>query len=96
MSATKTLEQEFAELTEATNYVVRMSTMSSYLHVHVIYVPSFRMAGRDEHRYVAANGEIGHKLFGGRWRYRHAGRWVRKTIRQHQQMLRDMGPVTLA
>lgn len=88
----KTLEQEMTELTESREYVVRMVNVS-YLHVHVIYAPSFRMS--KDNSYIAANGEIALKLFGGPFRFKRAGRWVRRTIRRHQAMLREMGPVRL-
>jgi len=88
-----TLEQEMAALVESREYVVRMLD-SGYLHVHVIYVPSLRM--HESGKFVAANGEIAHQLFSRPFKFKRAGRWVRKTIRQHQTMLKEMGPVTLA
>ena len=81
-------------MVEGTDYIVRIAS-SSFTHVHVIYVPKFRMgSSRDgEFTYVADNGEIAFKLFAGppRWRWWRARRFVRRTIQGHRRLIHETG-----
>lgn len=91
---TLTAEQELQRIVEGSDYVVRIVS-SSYTHVHVIYVPKFRMGGSQDgsYRYVADRGEIACKLFAGppRWRWWRARRFVRQTIEGHRRLIRETG-----
>ncbi len=85
---TPSLEQELEAIIVGSDYRVRLS-VSSFLHVHVIYAPARRASA--DGRWLIADGEIGCKLFAGppRWRWWRARRFVRGTVEGHRRLLAE-------
>lgn len=84
---TQTLEQEFAEMVESTDYQVVICHVSDdYLRLRIAHMPSLITRGEGAFSYVVT-GLVGDKSFTGRRRWKKARKWIRQQIAEHRETI---------